>query len=1213
MHTFGPYVTSRVLAQGGMSVVYLAAHAETGEEVALKTVRVPNEIYLASLRREVHALGKLRHPSVVRIVAEGIQESENGGVPWYAMELLVGETLADVRTHLWQSQSASGVPTGSSSERTTVTIAHGVATARENGHRPGAKGVAANGQLARVLTLVRRLCVPLAFLHGEGIVHSDLKPQNIFVKPGDLPVIMDFGLAGRVAGAASREVAEVVTKIAGTPAYMAPEQIRSSGIDARTDLYALGCVLYELVTSQPPFVGGHDVLVRHLTREPVAPSQLVEGVPPALDALILALLAKKPRERVGHADDVARVLEELGAETERYSTAVRARAYVYRPELAGREAALREILAYVERPKTGSGSCVLVGGESGIGKTFLATEVARRAGSELQVVASTCAPRGALRRGGELQPFQELFGVIADRCTAMGEETTERILGPRAKILGAFAPRLLKLPGIEALPAAPDLSGPAARETILAALRETIAAFSREQPLLLLLDDLQWADELTFALLASLPDRFLDEHPLAILATYRSDEVDRSLGELLSRPWVHAVQVGRLEPSTVRALVCDMLAIDAPPDAFVRFLARQSEGNPFFVAEYLRTAVAEGILERANDRLTFGKRAAPMDSGVFEQLQLPRSLRDLVRRRLDSLTEAARTACAVASVLGREVDAEVLQSAAGISEVETMESVAELIARLVLESRDGRLFFVHDKLREVTYEDLPERRRRELHHAAARALEVRPDADSFAPALAHHWTMAAVDEKALEWLEKAAFQARAHAAYGEAAQLFARAIEIADRMRSVPSLRRGRLEAGLANAALGNGDLVATEEHYLRALALLGHPLPTTRLGWGALLAREAARQVAHLAGIGRGSVTHDHLRGGMREAAVAASAITHRYFYGDDALAMLSAALLSVNLAERAAVEKHVSRAYSLVGFVTGVLGGERLATTYFGRARAGAEAHHDPVEHAFALAVESVHRAGLAQWTAAERAVDRADEVLSGVHDPFMGELLLTQRAHVEFYSGRVIEARERFERLLREARARGNEQHVTWALFSIARSDVALERWDDAQPLLEEARAALARKPELQSEIICQGLLAHVLARKGQHAEAARLVEITRSCIARARPTSFAALDGYLGALEAALFLSDRGLAPLSSVEALVGALGKLSRAFAMARSTTLRFEGELALRKRNLRVARRKLEEALRLARRSGMPRDEAAAREALARLEGQGEQMRGVSQ
>ncbi|MGZ5968127.1 MAG: serine/threonine-protein kinase, partial [Polyangiales bacterium] len=1124
LNTFGPYVTSRVLAQGGMSVVYLATHRNTGEPVALKTVRVPNEIYLASLRREVHALGKLRHPGVVRIVAEGIQETESGGIPWYAMELLIGETLADVRTSIWRSNPEAS---GTSSERTTVSLGHGVQAPRENGHHPKARGVAANGQLGRVLTLTRRICVPLAFLHGEGIVHSDIKPQNIFVKPGDVPVIMDFGLAGRVAGAASREVAEVVTKVAGTPAYMAPEQIRLTGIDARTDLYALGCVLYELLTGQPPFVGGHDVLVRHLTREPVAPSQLVDGVPAALDALVLALLAKKPRDRVGHADDVARVLEELGAEQEPYGSTVRARAYVYRPELAGRESAVRELQAYVERPKLGSGACVLVGGESGIGKTFLATEVARRVGSELQVVASTCAPRGALRRGGELQPFQELFGVIADRCIAMGEETTERLLGPRAKILGAFSPRLMRLPGIDALPDPPDLSGPAARETILAALRETVAAFSREQPLLLLLDDLQWADELTFAFLSSLPDRFLEEHPLAILATYRSDEVDRALGELLAKPWVHSVQVGRLEPSTVRALVCDMLAIEAPPDAFVRFLARQSEGNPFFVAEYLRTAVAEGILERSHDRISFGKRAAPMDSGVFEQLQLPRTLRDLVRRRLDSLTASARAACDVASVLGREVDAEVLQSAAGISEVEAMEAVAELLARQVLETRDGgRLFFVHDKLREVTYEDIAAGRRRDLHHAAARALETRPDAEAFAPALAHHWTMAAVDHKALEWLEKAAFQARSHAAYGEAASLFARAIEVADRLHGVPQLRRGKLEAGLANAALGNGDLVATEEHYLRALSLLGHPLPTTRTGWGVLLAREAARQVAHLVGFGRGAVTHDELRDGLREAAIAASEITHRYFYGDDALAMLSAALMSMNLAERASVEKQVPRAYTLVGFVAGMVGGERLATTYFGRARAGAEAGHDTPEHAFALAVESVHRAGQGRWGEAERAVVRADQVLAGVHDPFMRELLLTQRAHVEFYSGRVVEARDRFEVLLREARARGNEQHATWALFSIARSHVALGNWDEALPLLEEARSALAKKPELQSEIICQGLLAHVLARKGRYVEAARTVDVTRSCIARARPTSFAALDGYLGALEAAFFLSDRG---------------------------------------------------------------------------------------
>jgi hypothetical protein len=126
---------------------------------------------------------------------------------------------------------------------------------------------------------------------------------------------------------------------------------------------------------------------------------------------------------------------------------------------------------------------------------------------------------------------------------------------------------------------------------------------------------------------------------------------------------------------------------------------------------------------------------------------------------------------------------------------------------------------------------------------------------------------------------------------------------------------------------------------------------------------------------------------------------------------------------------------------------------------------------------------------------------------------------------------------------------------------------------------------------------------------------MVEITRSSIGRARPTSFAALDGYLGALEAAFCLLDRRSIDRRPVEELVRAIGKLSRAFAMARSSARRFEGELAMRRSKERAARKALEEALRLARKTGMLRDETAAREAMARLRlsAHGEQIRGASQ
>jgi eukaryotic-like serine/threonine-protein kinase len=164
----GPYELLETLGRGGMGVVYRARHVETGEAVALKTVRVPSAALLQGLRREIHALARLRHPGIVRIVDEGVDE----GVPWYAMELLEGVTL---RRH-----ADSG---GSDGAQQTATLHSQSEAAWWTGELSGA--ARASGPRLRqraALTLVRRLCAPLAYLHGEGLVHRDLKPDNILIR-----------------------------------------------------------------------------------------------------------------------------------------------------------------------------------------------------------------------------------------------------------------------------------------------------------------------------------------------------------------------------------------------------------------------------------------------------------------------------------------------------------------------------------------------------------------------------------------------------------------------------------------------------------------------------------------------------------------------------------------------------------------------------------------------------------------------------------------------------------------------------------------------------------------------------------------------------------------------------------------------------------------------------------------------------------------------
>ena len=345
----GPFVLQSQLSAGGMGVVYRARHETTGALVALKTVKVPEAAMLRGIRREIHALRRIQHPGVVRVLAEGVHE----GLPWYAMELLEGITLRRYIDTLWKrDQAATEVATQAVSAPMPDEATGVDATFRA--YRPPApeqRRAAAQERLGEVLTLTRRLCSSLAFLHGEGLVHRDLKPENIVLRPDGTPVLVDFGLAANFGGPIGRESLDVSGSMEGSYVYMAPEQIKGGLVDARSDLYSLGCILHELVVGQPPFPGaGWDVLRRHLRDTPHALSEWVTGVAPELDALVTRMLAKVPRERTGYAADVGAVLAQLGADGLQVDGVGVPRPYLYRPGFVGQH----ELLAALDEHRIGA-------------------------------------------------------------------------------------------------------------------------------------------------------------------------------------------------------------------------------------------------------------------------------------------------------------------------------------------------------------------------------------------------------------------------------------------------------------------------------------------------------------------------------------------------------------------------------------------------------------------------------------------------------------------------------------------------------------------------------------------------------------------------------------------------------------------------------------------------------------------------------------------
>jgi serine/threonine protein kinase len=654
--TIGSYKVLEPLGRGGMGIVYRARHIGSEQAIALKTVSVPAPKWLDCIRREVQALTRIRHPGVVRIVDHGVHQ----GRPWYAMDLVEGESLRRYGQRIWSpyrpiSPPASATDGVSETEdlcgswSDTLQASHRSETPRPR--RIDGIAPPAAGELVQVLAIMRRFCVALAYLHGEGFINGDLKPENVLLV-GDQPVIIDFGLTAHHPGGCGREALEAQRGLAGTMPYMSPEQLRGEFLDARSDLYSVGCMLYELVTGVQPFTGSPIALVhQHLTAAPVPPSQLVKDIPKELEQLILKLLEKDLTERYGYADEVAAQLAELGHDARRLSDFPPARSYIYRPRLVGREALLAQLIELRQRAIAGSGSLVLLGGESGVGKTRLAMELTRVAfGNRMRVVTSESS---ALSTDGAhavapapLHVLRSFLQAVADRCQEGGPKVSDQLLGDRCSVLAMYEPVLAQIPGLASNTSPIPLAADAARQRLFKYLAETLGRFAEEKPLLWVIDDLGWADELSLAFLRSLTAQFLEKHAVFIICTYRTEEPSEAVAAIAAQPQVTHLSLPRLGEEAVRTMIADMLALRGSLAGFTDFVAHQAEGNPFFVAEYLRTAVAERILCRDRQH-QWQLKSQGDDPGHahdtnrdYEAISLPRSLLALIEHRLRQLSPA---------------------------------------------------------------------------------------------------------------------------------------------------------------------------------------------------------------------------------------------------------------------------------------------------------------------------------------------------------------------------------------------------------------------------------------------------------------------------------------------------------------------------------------------------------------------------------------------
>ncbi|MGY1592057.1 Stk1 family PASTA domain-containing Ser/Thr kinase [Geodermatophilus sp. SYSU D00708] len=259
------YEIGGVLGRGGMAEVHRGRDLRLGREVAVKVLRsdlARDPSFQVRFRREAQAAASLNHPAIVAVYDTGEDRTANGATPYIVMEYVEGQTLRDVLR-------------------------------REGVLSP-----------ERAMSLSADICGALDFSHRNGIVHRDVKPGNVMITPQGTVKVMDFGIARAVSDSAATMTSTAA--VIGTAQYLSPEQARGEGVDARSDVYSVGCLLYELVTGAPPFTGDSPVSVayQHVREDPRLPSSINPAIPPELDAILLKAMSKNPANRYQSAAEM---------------------------------------------------------------------------------------------------------------------------------------------------------------------------------------------------------------------------------------------------------------------------------------------------------------------------------------------------------------------------------------------------------------------------------------------------------------------------------------------------------------------------------------------------------------------------------------------------------------------------------------------------------------------------------------------------------------------------------------------------------------------------------------------------------------------------------------------------------------------------------------------------------------------------------------------